>query len=627
MTQMRAVQLELFSSDMATLVAPTSATSNLSTLPAETANDGSAAACHPAERSFRAAEPLAGPDEVALPATLSEVLRGVQAMPPGQRRSDLMSAVNVVAQVLDRPLGNLPASPAALAPLLAAGRPLLAGLSQTRWSRVRTNLRAALRVAGYEILAGRDVAGPAPEWAALLERLPDRKLKHGLSRLFSYLSRAGITTASVSTDDLNAFYAALVENSLHAHPERTFRTAMTCWNGARNAVPSWPDLAAPFERDARKYALAAEAFPEPFMADVEAYLGRMSVADPFSRDYHRELSSATLQQRRRHIMQTASALVASGFPKCSLTSLSVLVQVEHAEAALRYLRARHGGKTGPGLGEQARSLLTIARHWVRAPEDHLRVLSRFASGLAVTHQGMAPGVQARLRQFDLRPNLNALLVLPDRVYREFQEAGPPDRDNARRLMLALAVELLTMAPMRMANLSSLSLDRHFQIQRRGRHRSLTIWLSEAEVKNRRRLVLPVPASTAQMIHVYWSKYQPLLADAPNSHIFPSTSGTHRDPSALGAAISKFILRETGLVMHPHLFRQLAAKLSLDAGGGLETARLLLGHSSSETTERHYVHLRTDKAYQHLDATISKLRNSAGVANPQTLTGIKKLHGS
>lgn len=627
MTPATHVQLELFIDNAGTAAAFFAEILHPAEVPASPANDDDSPPVPPVASPAKPAKPCSDLPEVVLPTTLGEVLVRLRTMPPSQKRSDLMSAVNAVAQVLDRPLGSLPASPTALAPLLAAGTPLLAGLSNSRWSRVRTNLRAALKATGYEILAGRDVGGPGPEWAALLEVLPDRKLKHGLSRLFSYLSRAGVTTESVSTDDFNAFRAALLENSLHAHPERSFRTAMKCWNSARTVASGWPSVEAAVEPDSRRYSLAAAEFPDTFLKDADAYLSRLAVSDPFSRDYHPDLRPATLKQKRLHIMQAASALLASGLKKDALTSLRVLVQTENAEAALRHLRDRHGGRAMPQLGLQARTLLGIARHWVKAPDDQLKVLAGFAAGLTVTHQGMAPSVQARLRQFDLPSNLNVILLLPDRIRREVQDAGPPDLDNARRLMLALAVEILTMDPMRMANLASLSLDRHFQIVRRGRSRLLTIWVPGTETKNRNPLVLPVPAGTAQMLHLFWSKYQPLLTDGPNAHIFPGTQGRHRNPSALGSAISAFIRRETGLIMHPHLFRQLAAKLSLESGGGLESARLMLGHSSSETTERHYVHLRADKAYQHLDATISKLRRNAGVTNLQTSAGIRKIHGS
>lgn len=627
MTPSKALQMELF--DSQAQAEPEIASQKLASKPTKKArlSQREPIANPPATPLNRSRSAAPAGDQALLPQTLAEVLARLRGTPPSQRRSDLMSAVNTAAQVLDRPLGSLPASPAKLAPLLASGHPTLAGLSASRWSRVRTNLRAALKAVGYEVMAGRDIHGLSAEWSELLKTLSDRKLRHGLSRLLSYLSRAGVTTDTVSTADFDAFQEALVENSLHAHPDRTFRTALKSWNAARKLSPQWPDIRAPLEGDTRRYALEAKEFQEEFLGEVHAYLNRMAVSDPFSRDYQRDLRPATLKQKRLHIMQAASALVSSGFAKNELTSLSILVEVDNVEAALRYMRDRHGGVPKTQLGLQARTLLGIARHWVKAPEEQLRVLSRFACALTVTHQGMAPAVQARLRQFDLRPNLNAILTLPDRVYRDVQGQGAPTVENARRLMMALAVELLTMDPMRMSNLASLSLDRHFQIVRRRGSRVLTIWLSENETKNRKPLVLPVPASTAHLLHLYWSKYQPLLADIPNAHIFPSSQGRHRSPSALGAAISKFISRETGLIMHPHLFRQLAAKISMDAGGGLESARLMLGHSSSETTERHYVHLRADKAYQHLDETISKLRGEAGLINPQLSNGIRNIHGS
>jgi len=55
----------------------------------------------------------------------------------------------------------------------------------------------------------------------------------------------------------------------------------------------------------------------------------------------------------------------------------------------------------------------------------------------------------------------------------------------------------------------------------------------------------------------------------------------------------------------HLFRQLAAKLYLEAHPeDLETVRRILGHTSQRTTSRSYADIRTAAAFRRFDDMIA-----------------------
>jgi len=74
-------------------------------------------------------------------------------------------------------------------------------------------------------------------------------------------------------------------------------------------------------------------------------------------------------------------------------------------------------------------------------------------------------------------------------------------------------------------------------------------------------------------------------------------------------LKRFVWRETGLEVHVHLFRHLAAKLFLDQNPGqYESVRRQLGHRSMETTLRAYAGMEAAAASRHFDATILKLRH-------------------
>jgi integrase len=91
-------------------------------------------------------------------------------------------------------------------------------------------------------------------------------------------------------------------------------------------------------------------------------------------------------------------------------------------------------------------------------------------------------------------------------------------------------------------------------------------------------------------------------------LFPGENGRAKGRSVLGPRISKTIFQHTGLRMHPHLFRHIAAKLQLEAEpGSYEVVRRVLGHESIETTTRAYAGTETAAAVRHYDRTIERLR--------------------
>ena len=79
-------------------------------------------------------------------------------------------------------------------------------------------------------------------------------------------------------------------------------------------------------------------------------------------------------------------------------------------------------------------------------------------------------------------------------------------------------------------------------------------------------------------------------------LFPGDKGGPKHAVSLADQIKGAVRRHTGLEVHPHLFRHLAAKLLLqEAPGAYEAARRLLGHRSVDTTTLYYTGLDTARA--------------------------------
>ena len=86
---------------------------------------------------------------------------------------------------------------------------------------------------------------------------------------------------------------------------------------------------------------------------------------------------------------------------------------------------------------------------------------------------------------------------------------------------------------------------------------------------------------------------------------------------LRAQIIDCVKQRCGLLVNPHLFRHIAAKLYLEAHpGAYGVVRLLHGHKSVDTTTRFYCGTETAAALQHYDDHILQLRGAPAPARRQ-----------
>jgi hypothetical protein len=463
--------------------------------------------------------------------------------------------------------------------------------------------------------ANRDVLGLSPAWQALADRLPTRRLSIGLSKAMSYFSRKQVDPSQVDAAQLETFRVALATTSLDSANIASDNTLARLWNEAVATIDGWPKVELATAPDPRRYSLAWSAFPKSFTAEVEAFLAHGGNQNVFARDYASSVRPSTLEGRRQQIRNIASALVLSGFAAERLTGLAVLIEPANAEAALRHLKGRAGGKHTPQHENMARLLAVIARHWVKA-RDHDEALRIVASALHkdITKgkaRGMTPKNRGRLRQFDLEGNRHVFLGLGPRVLAEVRRHDSGGKGEAVRVMMALAVHLLTRAPMRIKNFVELEVERHLPIMRRGGEVNRYIIIPEEETKNGVPFEMMLPAETNALLTAYLDTYRPRIAQPPGRYLFPGRGGALRPTDSMAGLLKKFIKRETGLVMNPHLFRHLAVKLYVQVNPhDIETPRRFLGHTTTRTTIRAYSDLQGEAAHRRYDDTISQLTKAA-----------------
>ncbi|MGG5812485.1 tyrosine-type recombinase/integrase [Falsiroseomonas sp. CW058] len=533
-----------------------------------------------------------------------------------RRRGELISAVRTVAKGLCRLPREVPAAPGALRPLLTGITPAMASVSGGRWRNVLSLLRAALRVAGLDAAPAQCREPRSPAWQALIGQLDDFHARYRLARLSSYCTDAGIAPGGVTDAILDAFLEDLLERSIKGDVHRTHREATVEWNRNAGRLPGWPDrqLTVPDRR--RDFSLPWVTFPASLHADVTAWLDRLAgknLSDGIFGEggaAFRPLRPASLKTRRRQIHLYLSVLVLGGVPASDLQTLADAVVPERAKVALLYMRARNGGQWSRHIHHVACMVVAIARHHVCTDPKTLERLRSFRSHVRPeAPYGMTARNQRRLMPFDDPRRVRDLLALPAQLLAEVRRAGTPTRPLALRVQAAVAVELLLMVPMRMRNLVSLRVGTDLLRGRDGG--GLTVVLREEDTKNRVPLEASLPPETVRLVEIYLATYQPLLcAGGGSAWLFPRRDGEGRkSDDALRDLIQDTIRKRCGLEVHPHLFRHIAGKLTLDAQpGAYGQVRQILGHRSVDTTATYYAGMEGKAALRHYDEHVLRLRH-------------------
>jgi len=528
------------------------------------------------------------------------------------RRVKIRSAFRGVGRVLGKPLHEIPTDTQQLRVLVASANPALVGIKPRRWGELKSNLFCGLRDGGVAIISMRDGTALSAEWAELHAALADRGLQIGMHKFMRFCTRCGIAPSAVTAETFAEFLAELESSSLHPDPKAAYRQAAKHWNEAAARIVGWPQVVAQTELDPRRYALPWEAFRPSFVETVDAFLEAKANGDEFADSYAPAVRPATTKARREMLRRCASALVLSGAKSAAqITDLATLCEIENVRTQLRFFRDRSPGKkiTEHALNH-AWLLRTVARFWLDDEAAALAIAKLIAplnKELAPIRASMRPKNRERLRQFDLDENMVAMIDLPARTLRRIQKKPEPTYRDAVAVMHALMIALLTHAPIRSSNLVELEMGAHLLDMGKGARRMLRIHLPEAITKTHRTYDAPLPHHLIPLLDAWVTIYRRRICSAPNVYLFPGPRGTLRSRDSVAAELSRFVKRETGLTVHLHLFRHLAAKIILDQdANAIEVVRQLLGHTTTRITERAYAELRTDPAFQTLDAALQRL---------------------
>lgn len=544
---------------------------------------------------------------------LNDVLEKVSADTEleAQRRRNIRSSIRALGNLMNRNLSYLPAHPGFYRKMFKDLHPEQCSLSKSRIANIKSDVLFALKRVGCIDGARTYMASLTDEWQILWDLAASAgRLRLYVSRFMRFCSARSILPDQVDDVVADQLRQALIEESFVKDPVTTHKSILRTWNKLVDQVPEWPQIRLIISNDRDDYTIPLDRFPKSFRDELDGMVDQWSGKDILDDDGpEKPLAARTIKTRLYRIRQIVTGLVLSDHDIAAITSVSVITKIENVKTALRFHLERAGGQTTAQIFDLAVLIKTLAKHWVRVDEEHLDAIKDLCSRVKPSGEGLTDKNRRRLRQFDDQKNVRLLLDFP---YQETERALKADqgrRLDAVRVQIALAVGILTMMPVRAANLVGLHLDRHIQRTREGKNGVVHIVIPGHEVKNGEDLEFELPGEVVELLDLYLRDFRPRLADPENRWLFPGQDpGSHKAIMTMGEQISKRVFKETGLHVNLHLFRHICAKLYLDCmPGNYEVVRRLLGHRSSETTIRFYAGMESKSASRHYDEVILQLR--------------------
>jgi integrase len=532
---------------------------------------------------------------LSLQAALDEAIKAGSI--PQKRLPRIRAALAAFIRLMARPPNELPAHRGFVIQQTKRLRRRPTGISLKTLSNTRSELLFLIStVSGKSPATWKKFS---PEWDAFGETLCGQRAWWSLSRFAAYCSTEDVVPTQVSDQRVTRFATYLEDSGEVETPKAHVRRVIAVWNKVASQYPQMRLPALTSTPQGRKrWTIPEQQYNDEFRQDVEKWLARLTNPDPFAPGPSRPLRPATIRIRRHQLFKAASALVFSGHRIDTIRSLADLVRIENFQTLMRYLLARQSQST-EALYNLSYALLAVARHHVQVDKETDAKLARLVKNLSSDVVGFRSRTRTRLAAFEDDRLLAALFQLPAKLLNDARKVRSPYRQRILA-QLAIAIEILTFAPLRVGNLSSLRLG---ETLRKVSVRNQTCWLitiPAAEVKNRQELIHELPA-----------KDHPLIADAlrlysqPEGWVFGGRKGPK---TALSKLIKQIIERHLGVAFHTHMFRALAGYVHLrENPNGFESVRALLGNRDEHVVRRNYAFMAERSHIAHAQETIRSNR--------------------
>jgi Phage integrase family len=512
---------------------------------------------------------------------------------PKQTQRHWTTSLRQVAKALDRPLETIPARLSAVRADLARLHHVPTGVTLKTLRNHRSNVKSALLWLAREKGIPQHGAPLMAAWADLQAQISDRFVRWRLSAFMRFCSANGIAPAEVDEVILGRFLRYRAQSGRPAD-DRSGRRLVRTWNSNVGNIRGWPSrrLREPAVKPTTDLPWAA--FPQGLRRDVDQYLqGLTRVRRGRNGRRIRPLKPSTIRQRRMELVAAARMAVRTGVAIGDLNALSALLSPDVAEKILDAYWDRNGETPKAFTIDLACRFVAIARETKCMDEAACERLDQMRRDLEDKRRGGLTDKNTTLIRQVLTPGVwNRVVQLPQKMMStaRSQRSSAPLR-AAVTAQLAVATAILTVAPVRLANLVAIKLG--INLMKPGGPDS-NYWLTfpDHDVKNRVRLEYPLQQYFTRMIDEYVHDFRPVLLRGRNDDwLFPGQHGGAKANTLFSGQITQRIYQATGLRMTVHQFRHAAGAIILKhRPGEYELVRQLLGHRNVQTTINAYIGL-------------------------------------
>lgn len=535
-------------------------------------------------------------------ASFADLINQIEQKRPalGPKASQWTCSLKQMAAYLGRPSETLPARAGAIAQQVRNLHPERLGVSPKTFANHRANVKAALK---WGLKLGVNDARGVPlsdAWQVLFKCLPDDRTRSHLSPFLKFLSGLGVEPEAVSDSHVEAFALYRTHTHFDAFTNSRRRSLVRAWNAMVATVKGWPEeyLLEPAAGMRSKGPVLSE-FPDTLIASIENYLKSMRRPHLGSNGKrYRGWSERTVELNRRRLYAMVRVAVQEGIELAELKSLAVLCHPDLAERILEAYWRRDGELPKIYTIDLSFFLVSIAASLACLSKDDMERLKEMRARLDECRPPKMTQKNIDLIRKVLGSNIwSDVAKLPQRLIAEAHSnlrCSPVKA--AVTAQMAIAIRLLTVAPVRMANQCSIQLDYHL-IQPNGPNAPYWLVFPAQEVKNGVPMEFPLTPETSNLIKDYIHTFRPLLMRGMNhDYLYPGERGPLKAQKTLADQIALRIWNMVGLKITPHQFRHAAGAIILrKEPGNYEMVRRILGHKNIQTTINFYVGLETTEA--------------------------------
>ena len=546
------------------------------------------------------ATPLLEPSFAALIAAVEQA-----ADLPVQTRRHWVCSVRQVAKWLDRPPAEIPARWNAIRMSVRQLHHARVGVTAKTFANHKSNVRAALRWFGNEHGVPQKGARLTPEWARFRDGL-ERPIRDRLYNFIRYCSARGTDPSSIDDTIFQDYWTYRTEFTGMAFGNATRRPMVRAWNTCVAAREGWS--LQPLTEPPIKVAKPPwEEFPEGLRRDIDNYLA--GLAKPRRSANGKRVhpcSPTTIANRRAELVAFIRMAVRLGFPLKSLTSLTALLNPDVVEKVLDAYWQKNGKEPKTYTIDLGWKLLRMARETGCLDHAALKRLDEISATLEQhRHEGLTQKNLQLIRQVLTDGVWSEVVSLPNALMQEARSVKDHAPIKAAvSAQLAVAIAILTLAPIRLRNLICIELGQNLN-KPGGPNSPYWLVFPHYDVKNRVDLNFQFDDALTDLIDEYIHDFRPTLLRGANAPwLFPGEGGQPKMKVFFSNQITERILKATGLRITAHQFRHAAAAIYLKhRPGDYETVRRLLGHRNIWTTIKFYCGLETMEATQQFGKLI------------------------